>query len=285
MNPQAWKTLGSCSPNDLVDASLELHWAVQLVAAAGQTFAEKRDDDSHRAMTWDTTHKAFVGAPFAGPYPFRVGLRPEDLTLLLLDRTEEALGALPLPGKSIEEGYEWLRVGLATYMGGAPALIERPEYDMPEHPVGVGARFSTRYGDELSALSALFATASSLLEELISTRPDASPVRCWPHHFDLATLLTVETDDDGKASKTVGVGLAPTGGGYDAWYWYVTPWPYPEIEALPELSGPGAWHTEGWTGAVLPGDLVVAAEDASREAVVRNFLDVSVDAVIASLKG
>ena len=242
-----------------------------------------REDDSHRAMTWDADRKAFVIAPFAGAYPFWVGVRPEDLTLVLLDRTAEALGSLPLSGTTRDEGYEWLTVGLATYMGGAPAKIERPEYEIPSHAVAEGGRFSSGHEHERRALTALYGTAASLLEELTSTRDDTSPALCWPHHFDIATLVTVETDDGGNAAKTVGAGMAPMGGGYDSWYWYVTPWPSPGTEALPPLQGPGAWHTEGWTGAVLTGEDLVSTDEALRKAVVQKFLDVSIEAAIASL--
>ena len=78
--------------------------------------------------------------------------------------------------------------------------------------------------------------------------------------------------------------MVPTGGDPDGWYWYVTPWPYPDPDALPTLDGPGAWHTEGWVGAVLSGEEVVETDPAFREAVVRKFVDVSVAAALSILK-
>lgn len=278
-----WKTSTSVTPAKLIDASLELHWATQFLASVGQTFAEAQDDDSHRAMEWDPGRQAFVSAPIAGPYPIRVGLRPEDLTLLLLDRTSEALGSLPLAGKTRDEGYEWLTLALASYMGGAPAVIERPEYEIPEHPVGERTPFSARYQKEHRALAALYGGAAEILEELVKGRDDAAPVRCWPHHFDLATLITIASDSDGTATSTVGVGLAPMGGGYESWYWYVTPWPYPDPSALPELSGSGVWHTEGWTGAVLTGEEVLKLEEADRARAVASFVAEALDAATAAL--
>lgn len=280
-----WALLGSVSPAELVDPSLELHWAVQLIASAGQTFAEPRGDDSHRAMTWNPRKRAFVGAPFAGAYPFRVAVRPEDLTLVMLDRTDEPLGSFPLSGSTREDAYAWLGVGVATYLGGAPPEIERPEYDMPAHPVGAGAAFSSGRVPQRGVLAALYGSAAAVLEELISTRDDASPVRCWPHHFDIATLITLEVDDSGAATKTIGAGMAPMGGGYETWYWYVTPWPYPRPEALPPLPGPGDWHTEGWTGAVLTGEALLATDESLRDSVLRRFLDGSLDAAVAALAG
>lgn len=268
-----WDAALTFAPGDLVDTALELHWAAQLIASAGQTFAEPRDDDSHRAMSWDPALGAFIGADFAGPYPFRLALRPADLALVLLDRSDGTLSVFELAGRSRQEAYDWLALGMATYRGGAPPVIERPEYDMPEHPVGEDAAFSQDRGEELAALTALYSSTASVLTRLYGDLDEASDVRCWPHHFDIATLLTLHAADDAEESRTIGVGLAPMGGGYDTWYLYVTPWPYPEPDELPELGRDGRWHTEGWTGAVLPGVEVMGFEPAERGERIQSFLE------------
>ena len=278
----AWARLAAVAPTDLANATLELHWATQFIAAAGQSFAEPREDDSHRGMTWHASRRGFVGEPFAGKYPFRVGLRPADMTLQLLDRTDEPLGSLPLAGKTLEDGYEWMMSGLANYMGRLPEIV-RPDFDLPSHAVQNGARFSDGQQNELATLSGLYESAAALQGEIAAGHESASEVRCWPHHFDIATLVTVEQAEDAEASKTIGIGMSPSGGDPDGWYWYVTPWPYPDADALPALDGPGGWHTEGWVGAVLSGHEVVAADEAFREAVVRKFVDVSVGAALSLL--
>lgn len=284
MTGDPWTTLGEVPPAELHDALIEVHWAVQFVASAGQTFVEPREDDSHRAMIWDPGLESFVGEGFAGPYPFRLSLRPEDLTLVLLDRTDEALGALPLAGVTRKEGYEWLATGLATYMGAPAPRIERPEYELPEHPVARGAPFSEGQRAQLRAISALYGSAARVLEELAGAWADASPVRCRPHHFDIVTLLSLAGAGGGDAARTVGVGMAPRGGGYDAWYWYVNLWPYPESAALPDIGGPGVWHTNGWTGAVLSGDAVVSVPAQERPRLVTDFTDAAVAAAAGLLE-
>ena len=164
-----WKEITSVPPEHLVDPALELHRAVQLVASAAQTFAEPRGDDGHRAMTWDARLRAFVGVPFAGPYPFRMALRPEDLTLVLLDRLDETLGSLPLVGVTRDEAYEWMSIGMATYLGGAPPKIERPEYDTPEHTART-ARFTGGTEAARRTLAALYGGVALLIAELIEDR-------------------------------------------------------------------------------------------------------------------
>ena len=278
----SWERIGTPEPEALRDAALELHWAAQVIAAAGQTFVESRSDDSHRTATWSAKLAALVGEPFSDGYPFRVGIRPQDLTLFLVDGADEALGSLPLAGHTLSDARSWLSVGLATYMGAGAPKLETPEYDLPEHEVGSGEPFRGGLDDERRALHELYGGADAMLRLLVSSRDDASAIRCWPHHFDIATLLTVGEQPDGSAT-TVGVGLAPMGGGYDGWYWYVTPYPYPETSTLPELEGPGSWHTEGWTGAVLTAETLMASPADFREAAVRKFLDVSVEAATTAL--
>lgn len=252
------------------------------MASAGQTFAEPREDDSHRAMAWDSGLAAFVGVGFAGPYPFRLALRPSDLTLLLLDRADGVLSVFELPGHSREEAYEWLSVGMATYRGGGLPVIERPEYDLPEHPVGGTAPFTAGQESELATLSALYASASSVLDELFGDMTTASEIRCWPRHFDIATLVTLDPGSGPEDGRAVGVGLAPMGGGYDTWYLYVTPWPSPEAADLPPLDQ-GRWHINDWTGAVLTGDEISELPEPHRGDRIRRFLAAAFEAARRAL--
>jgi hypothetical protein len=284
MSADPWKTLAAVPPEALADASLELHWAALVLASAGQTFVDARPDDSHRSMTWDGPGGALLGEPFSGPYPFRVALAVDGLALELRDGTGRVLSAFPLAGRTLGGGYDWLRRSLAPYMGTFPE-IGRPEFEVPPHAVGAGVPFSAGRGAERVALAALYGSAADVLAGVATRGPDGSAVRCWPHHFDIATLLTVRPPEGDAPARTVGVGMAPMGGGYAAWYWYVTPWPYPDPSGLPTLTAGGSWHTTDWVGAVLPGDAVVGWEAGSRSRRVRDFIDEAVRASINALGG
>ncbi len=267
-----WIGLAAADPAELVDATLELHWATQLLAAAGQTFVAPTEDDSHRAMRWHVGLGGFIGESFTDGYPFRLALRVEDLTLRLIDRTDATLGELALAGGTLDDAYTWLRTGLSQYMGGTGPVIERPDFDIPAHPVGRGARFSEGAPTQRAALAALYGAAAELLDEVAAATPGASTVRCWPHHFDIATLVRLGPGARDDPARTVSVGMAPMGGGIEGWYWYVTPWPYPPEGDLPALDPPATWHTEGWTGAVLHGADIVRVPDAERRGRVSTFI-------------
>ena len=93
-------------------------------------------------------------------------------------------------------------------------------------------------------------------------------MRCWPHHFDVASLITLDAGADAEEARTIGVGFSPGDGSYDQPYFYVTPWPYPEADDLPSLAGGAHWHTEGWIGAVLTAERVISVPaDGQRRAI------------------
>jgi len=275
--------LGSVALAALRDATLELHHAVQLIASAGQAYVPRRTDDSHRAMTWSHALGGFRGEPFGPESELRVGLDVEALTVRILRGDAPDGEALPLSGRTMAEARAWLADAVAR-AGGPEARLEPPEFEIPTHPVGQGRAFSGERGAELAELAHLYGGAAAILEDVAAGWRGAETVRCWPHHFDIATLLTVRPAEGVEAARTIGVGLAPMGGGYETWYWYVTPWPYPDAGALPELDGPGRWHTEGWVGAVLEAAQVVAQQGAdAQRSLVRNFLAEAVAACRAAL--
>jgi hypothetical protein len=101
----------------------------------------------------------------------------------------------------------------------------------------------------------------------------ASAVRCWPHHFDIATLWTLG-DGDAETAPSVGIGMSPGDSHYPLPYFYVSPWPRPAPEQLPPLPVPGHWHSQDFISAILTGDQIVAMKD--RRGETRQFLDAAI---------
>jgi hypothetical protein len=232
-----WEPLGAVPPGDLVAARLVLHWAAQLVASVGAALLPPLPDDSHTALTWSAGR--FVGQAVEGR---TTALRAHDLLLSAGERE------LALPGVTRADALAWLGAAFGR-SGALPAYPHLP----PAHPVGGDAPFPAA-GDGCAELARWYANATFLLEP-IAARPEAGPVRVWPHHFDIATLL------DLGGGKTLGVGLSPGDASYAEPYFYVTPYPYPEDRSGPPLPV-GKWHTESWFGAVLIGGEVTGADAA-----------------------
>ena len=59
-------------------------------------------------------------------------------------------------------------------------------------------------------------------------------------------------------------GASPGDEYYNQPYFYVSPYPRFDGEKLPDPPSPGHWHTEGFFGAVLTGDDVLALKDRGR---------------------
>ncbi len=270
---------GRFPPTGLIDARKELHHALQVVAAAARSYAPERPDDAHSNLGWHAACDALVTRPLGEDDAPRVALRFDRRALAVVD-ADGTCAELTLAGRVRTELAGWVRTQLAVRdLDPAAYRHERP-YEMPHHPVMDGARWLEP--NDVAAgtpeeLGRWFALAAPALEEVAAREPGASPVRCWPHHFDLATLITLDEGEDPEDARSVGVGLSPGDETLEQPYLYVTPWPKPASDvALPALPA-GHWHTEGFTAAVLTGEELLA-ESAEPPAALRAFLDAAVPA-------
>ncbi len=224
---------------------LQAHHAAQLLTAYAAWALEPRDDDAHRSFCWLEGPGLLATGSDA-----RVDSRRVTLALgpLEVGVTDTAGGAqvLALHGRTMAEARGWLTDRVVT---GARIALPHPDFDLPAHPVTGGGPF--RLDPQAAVeLERWFGSAAWALTA-VSGRSDAGPIRCWPHHFDIAFLITLPSVDDKGRRRTVGVGMTPGDRMYPEPYGYVSPWPAPPRQPLPALPG-GHWHTEGWFGAVLP---------------------------------
>jgi len=277
-----WERLGSVAAEPLLEARLTLHWAAQIAAAPGKQLLPPQQDVSEQSFQWDEGARALAQGTVAAAPPFRSALRPATLALALLDESGGALAELPLSGRTLDEGYTWLKTELESRLGrplSCPLARTRSADGIPAHPVETDALFSFAHPEAFAEIARWYANADRLLRAVQAENPEASPVRCWPHHFDIATLLTLDPGADAEAARSIGVGLSPGDAGdmgRPEPYFYVTPWPYPKNPALPALAGGGAWNTEGWVGAVLEARALVRGADPETQA--REFLTSAITA-------
>ena len=270
--------LSLAAPASLLEARLQAHHAAQLVAAVGSTFLEPVADDSHPNLGWSRELQALVGRPVPHAAGLRAAIRLADLHVLLLDSQQAQVGELTLEGLTLATGYKYLSDLLAERAKQAALEILPTSYELPAHDLEQGAKFGGLSPAALASLGAWYDLASDLLEETREENPGASEVRCWPHHFDLATLISLEGE------HSIGVGFSPGDGSYAEPYWYVSPWPYPAESELPALSS-GHWQTDGFTAAILTASQLsahVGPEDPA--SVSRSFLQDAVSASRQALK-
>ncbi|MFV2007354.1 MAG: hypothetical protein ACC667_07900 [Longimicrobiales bacterium] len=259
-----WRTLGAVSPADLVGVRAELHHAVQLLASFGQTLLDPRPDDGHRSMVWSGPEAGFSTSSLDGELALRITVAPADLTASV-HRDSGVLVSRSLVGLTPDEAYAWLERELAGALGRDGLRLGRPEYEIPPRGTAEGEPFAGTPAAAFLELEAWFENAAGVLDELVAQDASATAVRCWPHHFDIATLLVLDPEIGPAEGRSVGVGFSPGDEATPQPYWYVTPYPDPGTYDLPDLPG-GYWNTEGWFGAVLPGTAVVAAGSAAEQA-------------------
>jgi hypothetical protein len=224
-----------------------------------------------------------VGRP--RPDGLVAGLRFPDLTLLVFSEDGTIAEAVSLEGRTLDQAVSWLSTAVTKLTGTMP---EHPiwirDYEMPEHPVSTGAPFTVDHPPALAELAMWFANGNLALQGLTSRDEDWAEVRCWPHHFDLGTLISLESSGDASSRRSIGAGLSPGDHWYPEPYFYVNP--YGLVEAPvdgPPLASGGHWHTEGWFGAVLTATSILENTEDAQESEVLSFLQSAVDAVRAFL--
>jgi hypothetical protein len=89
-------------------------------------------ESSFRSVCWlnDSSNAAF-----------QVALEPISLTLILVDDQNDTIASLPLHGKTMQEGLDWLQQALAKLGADASkiAFLDYPPNDFPDHPLAHGA--------------------------------------------------------------------------------------------------------------------------------------------------
>ncbi len=263
-----WNDVRPIPAGDLIKTREQLHHAVQLIAAAGKYLVEERPDDSHTSMQWNDNQSAFEGEVLKANKLVKVGFRPSDFKLYLHEDSKNIIATFDLTNKKMEEALKWLIEKLKNFEADTSNLSLNMHYEIPATSFRKDEPFSIINQKYNESFSLYYANANRLLIAVKQLLQDTSAIRCWPHHFDIATLLTIDKDKPSEEARSIGIGLAAGGDAYEEPYIYLTPWPYPDIktQTLPKLSA-GEWHTEGWVGAVLRAPNIYSEEDQSQAVI------------------
>ena len=266
MGGSAWRPLPGSDQRRLSEARLQAHYAVQWLARTARAYIQPQPDDGHTSLLWDRSLDGLMTQ--ALPDGTRLSLQFAGLTLALHG------GAGPMQSFSLHkqtdaQARQWLGTQLAALGFTAGALDAASPYELPTHAIARGAAYDAAGGaDALQELAAWYGNAELLLSglqrQMLQQKRAASPVCCWPHHFDLATLITLPTRTAGVTGY-IGAGLSPGDHYYDEPYYYVSVYPRPDPATLPSLPALGFWHTHEFTAAVSPAHRIVAAQDQMSE--------------------
>lgn len=272
-----WLTLGSVRPTALVSSRETLHHAVQLLALAGASYLEPRADDSHTSMSWLESVGALATEPLAAAPSFRFALRARELSLVVVEVDSADVSAVfSLQHRTRDEALEWMRREAGRRGLAGNRLLSRLHFAIAPHATDEGGPFERAADGTLEELDSWYGNASLILEATRRRMNGAGPVRCWPHHFDIATLVRLAA---AGAMQTIGIGLSPGDESYAEPYYYVSPYPTPPVSPRPLLTG--VWHNDGWWGGALAGSEIVKLRTADAQAdLVSGFIDGAVERLL-----
>jgi len=183
---------------------------VQWLARAARAYVPPQPDDGHTNLGWDDTLDGFTARRLKNRT--LLSLKIADLTLVLHGDDERTAGiqSFSLNGRTDAQARQWLGEQRGARGLDAHALDAPAPYELPAHAVTQGAAYGVAdVADALRELSTWFANAELSLvriqRQMVGRKLAASDVRCWPHHFDLATLVSFPARD-ADAIGYVGVG-------------------------------------------------------------------------------
>lgn len=259
-NTAAWRPIGAVDPVQLVEARNQAHHALQLPAMAAIAFIPFREDYGHTNFGWIDSLSTFVtrDVPIInGTVQF--GLRLSDLTLLIL--VDDAIHvSLPMHGKTHTEAKAWLLAEAEKLGLPIDQFPTQTPSEIPHHPVASGSAYDVKtYAAEMTEFCHYYGNANLVLEAVRDTythlQPGPNEIRMWPHHFDIAVLVTLKAGDP-ETAKAFGFGFEPGDESCEQPYFFTYPWPRSQRpKTLPKLAGLGQWTPKGtWFGTILRGE-------------------------------
>src|SRR2546423_884730 len=272
LSPKIWEPVRPEVAAKLTDSRLQFHYAAQFGAAAGISFLPHVPNHSHSNLEWVPALSGLFSRVIPARTAFRVGVRPVKLSLLIVTGENRSVAEYRLHGRTIIEARDWIRSQIKLLGADASRYTLTRDYEIPRHDVAYGESFDASDPSHFEELGRWFANSAALLGSVTRSSLVASELRCWPHHFDIATLIEVAPE------RTITVGLEPGDDYYEEPYFYVSMHPQSAASRTRSrpLWGNGSWHIHDWVGAVLPGSRLGAAS--SQERQIREFLDSAISA-------
>jgi hypothetical protein len=271
-----WIELKNFSSYELENARKQIHQAAQLPAIAGRCLNPEDRGDVYAALSWDKKQSRLTSHPLEASR-FRAALSISTFDLVIINKKDESVIHFNLKSKTYDEAFSWLTENLRQLGFDSNRLNKKLPYQIPEYPTAKGEPFNHTNPAAFAELQKYYTNAVFILETISKKEKDVSQVRCWPHHFDIATLITIEKNSDPEKTKTIGVGLSPGDESYNEPYFYISPWPYPENKDNLPKPNYGHWYNQGWFGGVLTASEIIRQKDKSEQLkITENFIETGI---------
>ncbi len=238
------------STKGLSNTRKELHQAVQLIGAVGRSYSPESEEDEYGSLSWDENTNQLTSVRVGNKPEIVAGLDLRRFTINLVNLKHENIAKLRCQQNSFKTLIKKLKKHLRKNGFDDDKFSVELPYEIPAYSTAKGKQFKVKDRRYFKELHNFFNNAAIIVNKYKNQYQNASAVRCWPHHFDIATSIVFS----GKKSEKqyMGIGFSPGDEDYKRPYYYINLWPAPDVskESLPKLNN-GEWHTENWFGAVL----------------------------------
>lgn len=222
----------------------QLHIASQYLAAAGINFVTKEADDSHTNLAWNSANDRMETHSFgSGNYQLAINLTTTHLEWL---KEGESTNSIDLQGNTHSDIVSWISEQVSK--SGIEKQYEyKFHYDLPYSKIENDSRFKFST-DELNKIIARLNTGQESFEAFLKENHLKSPIRIWPHHFDLGIYTSINSE----GTFFMGAGLAIPDSLVDDLYYYASGYDNGKPVVTKNYSGlsNGEWRTD-WNGATL----------------------------------
>ncbi|MDY8134545.1 hypothetical protein [Aquimarina sp. 2201CG5-10] len=222
----------------------QLHLAAQYLAAAGISFVDKKDDDSHTNLGFSIEQGSLYTRKLKG----QSIVLSLNYDLFILEWNDQGKkNVLKLDGTSHAEVLDWIQKMAKTSNIG-PYTYDL-HYELP-YKIQDDYIFKLEDLNGLQKLKEQRILTSNILREFLSINRLNSEIRIWPHHFDSGAFAPLE-DESGLA---VGLGLAIPDTMIQDYYFYISAYQGHngiDTSSFSPLTN-GVWKNDGFKGAVLP---------------------------------
>ncbi|WP_158974828.1 hypothetical protein [Cellulophaga sp. L1A9] len=225
----------------------QIHIAAQYLATAGINFLDKKADDSHTNLGFNTEKGSLETWPL-NDNGYRIALDYQNFSLSWL-RNEEQLGVIFLDGKTHKEIVTWIQ-HVTEVLERNATYTYALHYDLPYEKITADFTFKKPAQEELNSLVKLRTIAQNSLEAVVKELNLDTTIRIWPHHFDSGGFITLDKPEN----VSVGFGMAIPDTLVDDFYLYTSGYSGHDgisTEEFKKLSL-GNWKNEGFKGAINP---------------------------------
>jgi len=234
-------------PDSWATTSRALHGYACVLGAIPRAHAEPHPTWWHIGLQVDGDSLVTAPISLPGGGDLRLGLSPMRHLAWMRAAEFDEVG-FPLDAGLSPNELASEVIGRATALGLADAY-DRPRFESDARPAyDRGA--ATAYWQNLT-------TVARLLERRRDEMEGPGTVHVWPHHFDMSFewygSRQVDAGDGSSVSAQINFGFNVL----DEQYLYSSPWPFDETLTRRPLPGAARWHTDGWTGSLLPFDALL----------------------------